>query len=255
MQFPRTVSATRVIKEMPHSSSHALLIECDDDKKYVLKHNMNKQSVCPSNIFIAELICYLIVKKFNLNIPETCFIRIGAQMLRARIENKKILDILTRSIGLNIGSVFFKESEPVVDSSDLRKALNEMHFQILYGFDEYVYNIDRMPDNPNLLISKDKREIWLIDHSATIWPAIETKADLRSATRFSRDHIIFPYLTNNFSQFAKLTASIYDTVINDILTIIPEEWFNEELIREYLREFLSVRRDNIRPIIREAIHG
>lgn len=256
MQSITLVTVVCVIKEMPRkrSSSNALLVKCDDGKKYVLKHKKNGQSVQPCNILIAELTCYLIAKQFGLNIPDMSLIWINEQILRAT-EDKKVLDILTGSVGINIGSVFFKDAEPVEGSSDLEKALNEMHFQIIYSFDEYVYNIDRMPDNPNLLISRDKREIWVIDHSAAIWPAKEINADLRTATHFSKEHILFPYLGHNFSQFAKLTATIYDTVIKDILAIIPEEWFNEEMTREYLGEFLSVRRDNIRTIIKEAVYG
>ena len=250
-----TVRMRRCIKVMENSSSHALLVKCDDGKKYILKHKSNGQSPPhKGHVLIAELLCYLISKRFSLNIPNMNFVLIDQEILQT-IDDPGIYALLNDSLGINIGSELLQDTAPVRTPNILKRALNDMHFQIIYGFDEYIYNLDRQPDNPNMRISKDKREVWLIDHSAAIWPLWERNGDLREPTFCSTDHILYPYLGPDFSRFAALIRNIYETTITEFIGIIPEEWFSGGMTRDYLENFLLVRRDNIQLIIRRAIHA
>ena len=244
----------RYIKQMENSSSHAFLVKCDDGGKYILKHKENGQSPPhKGHVLIAELICYLIAKRFEFNIPPMKFVLINKDILPT-IDDPEIYALLNGSLGINIGSELLLDTAPVRTPNILKRALNDMHFQIIYGFDEYVYNLDRQPDNPNMRISRDKKEVWVIDHSATIWTLWERKGDLREPTFCSKDHILFPYLGPDFSRLAALIRNIYDTTIGEFLDLIPAEWFDGGMTRQYLTEFLSLRRDNIEVIIRRAIH-
>lgn len=254
MKTMRTIYATRFIAKMSNSSSDALLMECNDGEKYVVKHKNNSQSVYGTSILIAEYICYLIVKKLSLNIPEMCLVYID-DMILLTSNDHKIHSLIRSCFGLNIGSKYLGNTTRVLSDRSKLRAINEIHLQIIYGFDQYIYNTDRMESNPNLLLSNDNMEIWVIDHSVTIWPIIERSHDICSPIAYSSSHVLYPFLNHDFREVVRLLESIYNNVIEEYLNSVPTEWFNEDLNYTFLDNFLKKRRDDIRKIIKRSIYG
>ncbi len=256
----RTRRAVRYIREMSDSSSQSLLVECDDGKNYVLKHRNNTQSEHGTALLIAEYLSYLVAKDISLNIPEMCFLLVSRKFADSQSDNDNIYRLLSGCVGLNIGSLHLEELTPVTAISTIERAINEVHFPVIYGFDQYIFNNDRtvediyhMSDNANLLISNNSLELWVIDHAVAIWPMLEMPSrGLRSPIPNSPAHILYSFMGYDFRNFIRLISQIYDTVINEYLDTVPGEWFDGYLTRVFLTAFLSERRKNIRDIIQES---
>lgn len=253
MKFIDTITATYYIRTMPNSATNALLVICDDGKEYVMKHSGTTQSVYGSNILISEYLSYLIAKRFNLPIPEYRFIRMTKSFIET-IEYKEIYGKLKNNNNeLCIGSVFIHGALPFIAGLNLKNNDYRTLFKTILGLDQYLYNADRFPENPNLLFIPQTNTLMVIDYSFAIWPILDDYEDnLEGPVRAADKHVLFPYATDDLSYVSRLIKDIYDVTIQSYIDTIPVEWLNEDLNKEFLKDFFTVRRDNIGNILREA---
>lgn len=249
MKFLDTITATHYIQTMPNSSTNAILVICNDGKEYVLKHSGNTQSVYGSNILISEYLSYLIAKRFNLPIPEYRFIK-ATESFIGTIEDEEIHGILKSSQDLCIGSVFIHGALPFKSGLKLKNNSYRTLFKTIFGLDQYLYNADRFPENPNLLFIPQTNTLMVIDHSLAIWPILDDYEDnLEGPVRAADKHVLFPYAKGDLSYIGRLIKDIYDVTIQSYIDTIPVEWLNEDLNKEFLKAFFTVRRDNIGNIL------
>lgn len=249
MQTLRTLNAKHFLRAMPNSSTGALLIVCDDSKEYVLKHPGDPSSEQGANILIAEYLSFLIATRFNLPIPEYCFIRLREDFIQT-IENDAIAEMLRRSPEICIGSTFIHGTLPFSKSLRLKTSSHKLLFRTILGLDQYLYNSDRFPENPNILFIPQRNEFRVIDYSYAIWPIHDADLDIAAPLTSLEEHVLYLYATKDNTYIANLIKNIYDAIIDLYLDSIPSAWFTEDLSRYFLRKFLTIRRDNISKILK-----
>src|SRR6266705_1835290 len=156
----RTQTATRYVTPLPEGGSLPAIVEADDDGLYVLKFRGAGQG---ARALIAELVSGEIARALGLRIPDIVFAELHADLARTE-PDPEIFALIKGSAGLNLaldylpGSVMF---DPLADkpSADLASRI--------VWFDALVTNVDRTARNTNIL--RWHRNLWLIDHGATLY--------------------------------------------------------------------------------------
>lgn len=248
MKFIDTVTADHYMQQMPNSSTYALLVICDDGNEYVLKHPGGTQSEYGTSILIAEYLSYLVAKRFNLPIPDYRFIRLTEKFIRT-VDDESIYNMLKDCPELCVGSVFIHGALPFQKLFKVKNNAYKILFKTIFGFDQYIYNSDRFPENPNLLFIPQTNELKVIDHSLAIWPILDYGDSLDTPTINYSKHVLYPYIKGNLSYMEGLIKGIYDVTIRYYIDTIPDEWFNEDINKGFLTEFLKIGRDNISNIL------
>ncbi|MGO9613138.1 MAG: HipA family kinase [Dissulfurispiraceae bacterium] len=258
MTLLNTLEAVDYIARMPNSTTTALLVLCNNDKQYVLKHGNSIEEGGGIKMLVAEYICYRIAKYFRLPIPEYCFIIVGPRF-RNSIRDQKVKGLLEKSADLCIGSEFIVWTE-TFRKYHKRRVNNKLMLAAIFGFDQYVYNSDRFIENPNLLFDRFKKEILMIDHSSAIWPIFDRVEKLDDAVKGSEHHILCFNDMADKAAIVPLVKDMPNEIIDRYVDSVPEEWFrgiknkdkDDEFTREFLRKLLKKRRDSIEKIISEV---
>jgi hypothetical protein len=128
---------------------------------------------------------------------------------------------------------------------------SKLLFRTILGLDQYLYNTDRCAMNPNILYIPQKNEINVIDYSHAIWSLLDYETEIAAPIPALKEHILSTYAREDKAYIAKLITNVYDVTIDNYIDTIPDNWFTEDLTKEFLRQFLAVRRDNIHKILKE----
>ena len=254
----KTIEAVDYIKRLPNSTTHAVLVLCDDGKEYVLKHGVSIEEGGGIKMLVAEYICYLIATRFRLSIPECCFILIGKKF-RNSIRDTEIQSIMEKSQDLCIGSEFVYWTETF--RKDHKKLVNnKLMLAAIFGFDQYVYNSDRFIENPNLLYDKLKKEILMIDQGTALWSVLDKVEEVDDAVAGSQHHILCCNDMDDKTAIVPLVKDMANKIIDRYVNSVPETWFegikeediDSEFTRKFLGDILKKRRDSIDEIISEV---
>ncbi len=156
----RSVTATRYVAPLHEGGSLPAIVEADDEGLYVLKFRGAGQG---PKALVAELVAGELARVAGLPIPELVFISLDADLARTE-PDPEIQELIRASAGLNIaldylpGSVMF---DPVAVKPNAQLASE------IVWFDAFVSNVDRMPNNTNMLMWH--RGLQLIDHGAALY--------------------------------------------------------------------------------------
>ncbi len=249
----RTVNVVQYLQPLREGGSLPALVKADDDFHYVLKFRGAGQG---KKALIAELIGGELARKIGLKVPELVFMELDDSFSKTE-PDEEIQDLLKFSVGLNLGLHFLSEAityDPLVSETD---GLSASKTVLL---DSIITNIDRTAKNTNLLIWK--KELWLIDHGASLyfhhnWPNWE--AHLTRTFPKVKDHV----LLNRADELEKAKKEIQQAInadtIKDIVDTIPEEWLMEEgaelqpkELRAAYEQFLNTKLANIDALTKEA---
>jgi hypothetical protein len=140
--------------------------------------------------------------------------------------DEEIQDLLKFSIGLNLGLHFLSSAityDPLVSETD---SLTASKVVLL---DSMISNIDRTAKNTNLLIWN--KELWLIDHGASLyfhhnWDDWQSHLDRTFPN--VKDHVLLQKATELELASAEIKRLVNFEIIQDIVSIIPEEWLMDE---------------------------
>ena len=130
------------------------------------------------------------------------------------------------SVGLKLGLLFLSGAityDPLVSETD---ALSASKVVLL---DSMIINIDRTAKNTNLLIWN--RELWLIDHGASLYFHHNWKNWESHLTRSFpniKDHVLLSRATELEQAVQQIQESLNEGVIQEIVDSIPEDWLVEE---------------------------
>ena len=113
--------------------------------------------------------------------------------------------------------------------------------------DALVTNVDRTPQNPNLLWWH--RRLWLIDHGAALYwhhapggPAADPQAPFAQIA----DHVLLPYASSVADADARLAPLVTGDLLERIVADVPDVWLDGEdrgMYVDYLtRRLASPRR-------------
>ncbi len=236
----RTVNVTRYVTPLREGGSLPALAEADDDFLYVLKFRGAGQGV---KALIAELIGGELARTLGLKVPEIVFANLDEAFGRTE-GDEEIQDLLQASQGLNLamhylsGSVTF---DPVVYDIDPLLASK------IVWLDSLLTNVDRTARNTNMLYWH--RELWLIDHGASLyfhhsWDNWAEQA-LRPFQQL-KDHVLLPYATRLKEVDEEFRLLLTEEKIRSVVDLVPEEWLDDYVMsaaekKEVYTGFLNKR--------------
>jgi hypothetical protein len=252
----RTVQVVRYVTPLREGGSLPAIAEADDGFLYVLKFRGAGQGV---KALIAELIGGEVARLLGMRVPELVFARLDEAFGRTE-PDEEIQDLLRASTGLNLalhylsGAITF---DPLVTRVDARLAS-----QIVW-LDCLLTNVDRTPRNTNMLMWH--RELWLIDHGASLyfhhsWQNWEEQAK-RPFVQV-KDHVLLREASELEAIDREAKTLLTEEAINAIVSLIPDEWLLDEARetgieerRQVYKQFLMTRIAASEIFVKEAQHA
>ena len=137
------------------------LVEADDDGLYVLKFRGAGQG---AKALVAELVAGELARAAGLPVPEIVFVELDPELGRAE-PDPEIQELIAASGGINVGLDFLPGSltyNPAAGPPPDPGLAAE-----IVWLDALCTNVDRSPQNPNLLLWHGR--VWLIDHGAALY--------------------------------------------------------------------------------------
>ena len=231
------------------------IVEADDDFPYVLKFRGAGQG---KKALIAELIGGELARTLGLKVPEIVFMNLDDSFSKSE-PDEEIQDLLKFSVGLNLGLHYLSGAityDPLVSIADGFTAS-----QVVL-LDSVIMNVDRTHRNTNLL--NWHKELWLIDHGASLYfhHAWENWKTLAQGTFPSiKDHVLLERATELEQARERMEANLTAADLEEIVSLIPEEWLEEETHtiappekRAVYQEFLQTRLNNLSILTQEVAH-
>ena len=252
----RTVIVTRYVTPLREGGSLPAITEADDEFLYVLKFRGAGQGV---KALIAELLGGEIARSLGLKVPEIVFANLDSAFGRTE-PDEEIQDLLKASVGLNLalhylsGAISF---DPAVNITDAKLAS-----QIVW-LDCLLTNVDRTARNTNMLIWN--RELWLIDHGASLyfhhaWDNWEEQA-VRPFVQV-KDHVLLPRASELEKVDEEFRAVLTPELIYAIVSLIPDDWLidgsregDPEERRKVYTQFLISRVTRSDIFVKEALYA
>lgn len=217
----RHVAATRYVTALREGGSLPALMEADDLGTYVVKFVGAGQG---RKVLVAEVICGELARRLGLPVPELVTVNVDP-LLGLSEPDEEVQDLLRASAGLNLGMDFLPGAlgfDPLA-----HHVPPELACDILW-FDAFVGNVDRSWRNPNVLLWH--RDLWLIDHGATLvfhhrWdragdPAAPYNAD---------EHVLSSAATGCRTWRADSFAEqVTEVLLTEVLALVPDVWLSGE---------------------------
>jgi len=252
----RTVDVVRYVKPLREGGSLPAIVEADDGFLYVIKFRGAGQG---KKALIAELIGAELARAMDLNVPEIVLMNLDESFSRME-GDQEIQDLLKFSIGLNLGLHFLTGAftyDPLISKAD------PMTSSKVVLLDSIITNIDRTVKNTNIL--NWNRELWLIDHGASLyfhhnWSQWENHLD--RTFPMIKDHVLLERaeVLDDAAQLIK--EKINAEVISKIVDTIPDDFLNEQSDdfsvsnkREIYKKLLLAKLSNIDKLLKEATHA
>jgi hypothetical protein len=221
----RTINAVEYVTPLREGGSLPAIVAGDDDGTYVLKFRGAGQGV---RALIAELVSGELARILGLPVPEIVLVELDPRMAKTE-PDPEIQDLLRASEGLNLaldylpGSITFDPLVPGALAEQRRLASS------IVWFDALVTNVDRSARNTNLLVWH--RDLWMIDHGATLifhhaWDGYLERA--RGPYRQLRDHVLLPWATELAQADEELAPRLTREAIDGVLALIPDSWLGDE---------------------------
>jgi hypothetical protein len=211
-------------------------VEADDLGLYVLKFRGAGQGPLA---LVAELVAGEIGRMLGLPVPEIVFVEVDS-MLGRNEPDQEIRDLLNASVGLNVGLDYLPGSV-MFDPAAGDKATSNLASAAVW-FDALVSNVDRTPQNPNLLLWH--KTLHFIDHGAALyfhhnWPA----ANPHSSFPAIRQHVLLPWAKSIEDADAQLRPMLHRKLFEEVMSCVPEDWLSasREDYVQYFVERLSGR--------------
>ncbi len=235
--IPRVLT-TRYVAPLREGGSLPGLVEAEDLGTYVMKFRGAGQGV---KVLVAEVIVGELGRRMGLRVPEMRALELDSEIGRYE-KDEEVQDLLTSSIGLNLGIDFLPGSFGY-DGVAFKPPAEEAA-RILW-LDAFTANIDRTWRNPNLLVWH--RKLWCIDHGAALYfhHSWETSTPERFATSPIFDpteHILLGVGRSAAPRIdEELSETITPEVLEEVLELVPEEWMDPPDARATYLEYLMAR--------------
>lgn len=252
----RTVNVTRYVTPLREGGSLPAIAEADDGFMYVLKFRGAGQGI---KALIAELIGGEVARTLGLKVPEIVFANLDTAFGRTE-PDEEIQDLLKASVGLNLALHYLSGAityDPAVTTLNAKLAS-----QIVW-LDCLLTNVDRTARNTNMLIWQ--KELWLIDHGATLYFHHSWQNWKEQAVRpfvQVKDHVLLPQAAELSAVDAEYRAILTEERIRAIVNAVPDEWLatdeQEASVaerRKVYSEFLITRIASSEIFVKEAQHA
>ncbi|MEX6686153.1 aminotransferase class I and II [Danxiaibacter flavus] len=252
----RTVQVTRYVTPLREGGSLPAIAEADDGFMYVLKFRGAGQG---TKALVAELIGGEVARILGIKVPELVFALLDESFGRTE-PDEEIQDLLKASTGLNLALHYLSGAityDPAVTKID-----EELASKIVW-MDCLLTNVDRTARNTNMLMWH--RELWLIDHGASLyfhhsWHNWQQQAE-RPFVQI-KDHVLLPQASKLESIDAEMRGRLTPERIEHIVSLIPDEWLvngaadeTPAEMRQVYAQFINTRINNSHIFVNEAQHA
>ena len=240
----RTVSATRFVAPLREGGSLPGLVEADDLGTYVCKFRGAGQGV---KALVAEVVVGELARRLGIETPELVSVDLGAAIGRYEAD-EEVQDLLTASIGLNLGVDFL----PGSFGYDAGYAPDPEVAASVLWLDALTANVDRSWRNPNLLVWHGR--LWAIDHGACLYFHHSWSGGVGSPERFARqpydasDHVLGAHLGGVPDADAALAPQVTRGLLTEVVSDVPDAWLEPvpgaetpEALRAAYVDFLEAR--------------
>jgi hypothetical protein len=213
-------TATRYVLPLREGGSLPGLVECADLGTYVLKFRGAGQG---AKVLVAEVVVGEVARALGIRVPRLVTVDLDRDIARYEAD-EEVQDLLTASVGLNLGVDFLPGSfgydgskpPPAEDAADL------------LWLDAFTANVDRTWDNPNLLLWH--RQVWAIDHGAALWFHHAWPSTGAAAGRFVRQpfdastHALRDGAGDGGAAHARLSPRVTEDLVTKVVAAVPDEW-------------------------------
>lgn len=216
----RTVSATRYVAPLREGGSLPGLVEADDLGTYVCKFRGAGQGV---KVLVAEVVVGELARRLGIRTPDLVAVRLDA-VIGSYEADQEVQDLLTASIGLNLGVDFL----PGSFGYDSGYAADPEIAAAILWLDALTANVDRTWRNPNLLIWH--QQLWAIDHGACLYFHHGWSRGLGSTDRFARQpydlsaHALAAHRSGLPDADAALAPRVTRDLLEEVVAQVPEDW-------------------------------
>lgn len=255
LPFLRTVNVIRYVTPLREGGSLPAIAEADDGFLYVIKFRGAGQGV---KALIAELIGGELARMAGLKVPEIVFANVDVAFGRSE-PDEEIQDLLRASEGLNLGLHYLSGAltfDPLAVVPDALTASK------IVWLDCLLTNVDRTARNTNMLIWH--RELWLIDHGASLyfhhsWQNWEEQA--RRPFMQVKDHVLLSWASELEAADRELRQVFTPDRIESVVSMIPDEWLMKDAdepvqtVRAVYSQFLQSRIEASEIFVKEAAHA
>ncbi|MGZ4353479.1 MAG: HipA family kinase [Gaiellaceae bacterium] len=242
----RTVAATRYVTPLREGGSLPALVEADDDGLYVLKFRGAGQG---RKALVAEVVAGELARALGFPVPELVLVELDPAIGRAE-PDPEIQDLLLASPGTNLGVDFLPGALPFSPAAGPEPDA-DFAADVVW-LDALVTNVDRTPQNPNLLWWH--RRLWLIDHGAALyWHHASSHPTDHEQGRFEaiRDHVLLPYASSVAAADERLAPRVTAELLVEVAAAIPAVWLDGEDPQMYV-DYLARRLEAPRGFAEEA---
>ena len=235
----RRTEVNRYIAPLREGGSLPALAEADDGFKYVVKFRGAGHG---TKALIAELIGGEMARAAGLRVPELVFLDLGEEFGRTE-GDEEIQDLLKGSQGLTLGLHYLSGAmtwDVAVNHASPLEA------SMIVWLDSFLTNVDRTVRNTNILLWQ--RELWLIDHGASLyfhhsWNGWEKTA--LTPFPYIKDHALIRDASMLREADEIMRQRITPETIRAIVDTIPDDWLDEpEEQRKVYTQFLTTRLEN-----------
>ena len=240
----RTVTATRFVAPLREGGSLPGLLEADDLGTYVCKFRGAGQGL---RVLVAEVVVGELARRLGIRVPDLVGVELDAVIGRYEAD-EEVQDLLTASVGLNLGVDFLPGSFGYDASCSPPP---EVAASILW-LDALTANVDRSWRNPNLLVWHG--DLWAIDHGACLYFHHAWSGGIGSPERFARqtydasDHVLAAYRDGLPAADEELAPRVTPELLGEVLAMVPDEWLepvsgadSPDALREAYVGFLHAR--------------
>jgi hypothetical protein len=241
----RSNAATRYVTPLREGGSLPALVEADDDGLYVLKFRGAGQG---PKALVAEVVAGELARALGFRVPELTLMELDPALSVAE-PDREIQDLLAASAGTNLGVDFLPEAlafAPAVDSVEPAFAAD------LVWLDAFVTNVDRTPQNPNLLVWHG--QVWLIDHGAALYfHHADTPAAGHASGAFApiAQHVLLPAAGSILEADARLAPRVTRELLETVAAAVPASWL-DGVDRSVYVDYLCARLEAPRAFVEEA---
>ena len=199
---------------------------------------------------MAEVIAGELARALGLPIPEQVIVEIDPA-LGAAEPDPEIQELIVASAGQNLGIDFLPGRRGVLARARAGRRTRGWRPRSC-GSTRCSTNVDRTPQNPNLLLWHER--LWLIDHGAALYLQ---HAGLRPAEHAGRpfpqiaEHVLLPCAGSIVAADARLAPQIDRALLETIVALVPADWFAGEHPETYV-EYLARRLEAPRGFVEEA---
>jgi hypothetical protein len=224
----RRVQATRYATALREGGSLPGLVEADDDGLYVVKFTGAGQG---RRALVAEVVVGELARALDLLVPELVVAEVDPELARAEPDSE-IRDLVRASPGANLGVDFLPSALTFAPAGGFTP--DPALAADVVWLDALTNNVDRTPQNPNLLIWHGR--MWLIDHGAALF--------LQRGGMDPARHVLLPFAGSIAEADERLAPRVDRALLEQIVGLVPAEWHPDDQI-EYLERRLSAPRSYV----------